>query len=130
MTWNEAETRFELQSGQSLGRLGQYYSFLCFIDEEFSYWTSTSKSYTAYIIPSLNQNGQAVLSLGGAFSGIDIGDGLLGVDLLKPDSGEHSGKAYKQQSNNDHKGHRTFVGIPRRLIKSVIRLDVLITAHQ
>lgn len=73
MTWNEDETRFELQSGQSLGRLGQYYSFLCFIDGGFSYWTSTSKSYTAYIIPSLNDEGKAVLYVGGNFGSNEVG---------------------------------------------------------
>lgn len=74
MKWNEDETRFEMQSGQTLGSLGRYpYSFLCFIDDVFEYWTNTSKAVTGYIIPSLDADGKVVLSLGGTFGSSAIG---------------------------------------------------------
>ena len=73
MTWNAAETRFEFKSGQTIGTLGQYYSFLCLIDAKFNSWTSTSTNYTGYIYPSLNSEGVAELTVGGAFASIPIG---------------------------------------------------------
>lgn len=73
MTWNAAETRFEFKSGQTLGTIGQYVSFLCFIDAKFNYWTSTSTSYTGYLYPSLNSDGIAELTVGGAFGTNPIG---------------------------------------------------------
>ena len=73
MTWNQDEYRFEIQSGQPLGKIRSYYSFLCFIDGGFNYWTSTSTGYTGYLIPSLKADGTILLTLGGTFSSYDIG---------------------------------------------------------
>ena len=73
MTWNAEETRFEFKCGQTLGTLGQYISFLCFIDAKFDYWTSTSTSYTGYLYPSLNSEGKAELTVGGSFGSNRIG---------------------------------------------------------
>ena len=73
MTWNEAATRFEFSCGQSVGRIGNYYSFLCFIDASFSYWSSTSTSGTAYFIPSMNSEGKIVLTIGGTYSSFAVG---------------------------------------------------------
>lgn len=73
MTWNEAESHFEMASGQTLGVIGQYYSFLCFTDAEFEMWSSTSKDGVGYIIPQLTADGQVVLTVGGTFSSFQIG---------------------------------------------------------
>ena len=73
MTWNEAATRFEFSCGQSVGRIGNYYSFLCFIDAAFNYWSSTSTTGTAYFIPSMNSEGKIVLTIGGTYSSFAVG---------------------------------------------------------
>ena len=73
MTWNEAATRFEFSCGQTLGRLGQYISFLCFIDAGFNYWSSTSTTGTAYFVPSVNAEGKVVLSIAGTYGSFQVG---------------------------------------------------------
>ena len=73
MTWNSTENRFEFQSGQAMGTVSSYYSWLVFMDPTASYWTSNSTSYTGYLIPSIGTDGKAVLSLGGTFSSYSIG---------------------------------------------------------
>lgn len=73
MTWDETTSSFKVQSGQSMGKLGQYYSFLAFIDAGFNYWTSTSKTAIVSIIPSMNDEGKATLSLSGNFGSNAIG---------------------------------------------------------
>lgn len=73
MVWNDAEARFEMLSGQSIGTIGQYYSFLCFIDAGFNYWTFTSKTDVGYVIPQLTSTGQVYLTVGGSFANYQIG---------------------------------------------------------
>lgn len=73
MIWNEAATRFEYSCGQLTGRIGSYYAFLCFIDADFNYYSSSSTSGTAYFIPSMNSEGKITLSVGGTYGNFAVG---------------------------------------------------------
>ena len=74
MTWNETESRFEMQSGQFLGMLSTrgYYNWLVFMNEASGTWTSTSTAYTGYLIPTLTADGGVALVLGGKYSSYTI----------------------------------------------------------
>lgn len=72
MTWNNEECRFEMQSGQAIGVIRSYYSWLVFMNEASGTWTSTSTAYTGYLIPTIDDEGNVVLVLGGRYSSYDI----------------------------------------------------------
>ncbi|MBR1547612.1 MAG: DUF4302 domain-containing protein [Prevotella sp.] len=81
LEWNPVEYRFELQSGQSIGTLGRYYSFLALIDADFNYWTGTSTGATGWLVPSLTDAG-VVLRPAGYFGSNEVGGFaiLVGTD--------------------------------------------------
>lgn len=72
MTWNNEECRFEMQSGQAIGVIRSYYSWLVFMNEASSTWTGQSTTYTGYLIPTIDDEGNVVLVLGGRYSSYDI----------------------------------------------------------
>ena len=72
MTWNNDASRFEMQSGQPLGIIRSYYSWLVFMNAASGTWTGTSTAITGYLIPTIDDEGNVLLKVGGRYSSYDI----------------------------------------------------------